>query len=75
VGVRADNAFDEAGAGLSVWQVDQYVGMTAEMVERLYSHADEAMRRQTVNTPRRDLAVPQCPTDPHKKGATGCERA
>jgi hypothetical protein len=69
VGVRADNAFDEAGAGLSPWQVDQSVGMTAEMVERLY--ADKAMRRQTVNTPRRACLCHRSA----QNGATGRERA
>jgi integrase len=64
-------------AGLSPWQVGQYVGMTAEMVERVYGHADEAMQRQTANTPRRNGSgsVPQLSHRSAQKGVNRRERA
>ena len=45
-------------AGLSPWQVGQYVGMTAEMVERVYGHVNEAMQRETANAPRGNVSGP-----------------
>ena len=45
-------------AGLSPWQLGQYVGMTAAMVERVYGHVNEAMQRGTANAPRRNVSGP-----------------
>jgi integrase len=38
-------------AGKTPWQVGQYVGMSAETVERVYGHSNDKMKRETANTP------------------------
>jgi integrase len=35
--------------GLSPWRVGKYVGMSAQMVERVYGHATDEMQRATAN--------------------------
>jgi integrase len=52
-------------AGKTPWQVGKYVGMTADMVERVYGHVNEAMQRETANTPRRNGSGPS-QTRPNK---------
>ncbi|MCX7314400.1 MAG: site-specific integrase [Alphaproteobacteria bacterium] len=63
-------------AGRSPWQVGQYVGMTAEMVERVYGHVNDAMQRETANTPRRNKQgrVPHLSHTTTQKGMNISER-
>jgi integrase len=64
-------------AGISPWKVGRYVGMTAEMVERVYGHTNDEMQRETANAVRRNRSgsVPQVSHTTARKGVNGRERA
>ena len=50
--------------GKSPWQVGQYLGMTAQMVERTYGHPNEEGQRETANAMRPSHSRP---TDTRKR--------
>jgi hypothetical protein len=59
--------------GKSPLQVGQYVGKTAQMIEKIYAHTNEGLQRETANVIGRGTYLAR-PTISHRRASKGVNR-